>query len=386
MAYSQDQIERVIDDIDLASEPSSVTNVMVAAVLRFLSSRLTSLASSLSDISRQLSNAVASIWTVETNLLNLKEDYDKHVESSRKSLSSLDDRISSVGRTAAFADATANEANDRSKYNRREIEKLTDGKAEREELSNVLSRASAGGAEAVVPDISLLALRKNEQLLTEAERAQVLENLGRPEIKLFDMQWEAAGGTVIVSGVTYGLNGLNDITLAEALRIYSLFPLCESRMLNKPALFSNTRNVRTLFPVTLGSAGDYSSMNDCFRESREIEVLAIKGGHMVSNCFRAFYNCNKLRTIIGRIALVRPSVGEMFQSCLALEDVQILGLTCSISFSGSPRLSLASIEYIVRGASNTTAITITLHPTAYARVTDEMFAQALAKNITIAAA
>lgn len=231
----------------------------------------------------------------------------------------------------------------------------------------------------------------------------VLRLVDAAKLALFDMQWEAAGGTVIVSGVTYGLNGLNDITLAEALRIYSLFPLCESRMSDKLALFSNTRNVRTLFPVTLGFLGDNSNMSNCFRESREIEVLAIKGGHMVADCSRAFYNCNKLRTIIGRISLVNPSVGEMFAGCGALEDVQIWGLTCSISFSGSPKLSFASMEYIVRGASNTKAITIWVHPDVYAKLsgdtsnaaaaalTDEELTQwqqvcadAIAKNISFA--
>lgn len=52
--------------------------------------------------------------------------------------------------------------------------------------------------------------------------------------------------------------------------------------------------------------------------------------------------------------------------------------------SDSPLLSLESISYMIENATNTAAITITLHPTAYARVSDELFALAAEKNITIA--
>lgn len=45
---------------------------------------------------------------------------------------------------------------------------------------------------------------------------------------------------------------------------------------------------------------------------------------------------------------------------------------------------LECVQFMVENAANTSAITITLHPTAYARVTDELFALAAEKNITIA--
>ena len=74
----------------------------------------------------------------------------------------------------------------------------------------------------------------------------------------------------------------------------------------------------------------------------------------------------------------------MFQGCRSLESVEIRNLMANISFGQSPKLSLASIEYMVNNCHSSAAITITLHPTAYARVTDELFALAAEKNITIA--
>ena len=49
----------------------------------------------------------------------------------------------------------------------------------------------------------------------------VEEAVDKAKFKLFDDQWTAAGGTVIVSGVTYGLNGLNDLTYDEAIGVYA---------------------------------------------------------------------------------------------------------------------------------------------------------------------
>ena len=73
-----------------------------------------------------------------------------------------------------------------------------------------------------------------------------------------------------------------------------------------------------------------------------------------------------------------------FNMCDSLVSVKIKGLTHSLVFRDSPLLSLDSISFMVSNAANTKAITLTLHPDAYARVTEEVFAAAAAKNITIA--
>jgi len=95
-------------------------------------------------------------------------------------------------------------------------------KADRTELSPVMVRDTGEGAEMPEPDFPALMLRKNEQALTAEERRQVMVNLGRPDTAAFDLQWAGAGGTVFVPGELYGLNGINDITLAEAMKIWRL--------------------------------------------------------------------------------------------------------------------------------------------------------------------
>ena len=76
-------------------------------------------------------------------------------------------------------------------------------------------------------------------------------------------------------------------------------------------------------------------------------------------------------------------MGNNFSNLRNLEDVTIR-TKVSIKLSECPKLSYSSIEYIVTNAANTKPITITLHPDAYARVTEEIFAAAAEKNITIA--
>ena len=89
----------------------------------------------------------------------------------------------------------------------------------------------------------------------------------------------------------------------------------------------------------------------------------------------------------------------MFDGCSSLEDVSIQQLNSNVSLSDSPRLTLASVVLAVRQSTNTTAITITLHATAYARCQADtteytyqgntytgILAYASARNITIASA
>ena len=77
-------------------------------------------------------------------------------------------------------------------------------------------------------------------------------------------------------------------------------------------------------------------------------------------------------------------VSEAFAGCVKLRNVELKNTKVNISFSDSPLLSLDSIQYLIAYAANTSPITITLHPDAYARLTDELIAQATEKQITFA--
>jgi hypothetical protein len=74
---------------------------------------------------------------------------------------------------------------------------------------------------------------------------------------------------------------------------------------------------------------------------------------------------------------------EAFGDCYSLEDLFIQNLKASINISWSP-INNESMAFIVENAANTSAITISVSPYTYYRLTDEIKTAATAKNITIA--
>lgn len=96
-------------------------------------------------------------------------------------------------------------------------------------------------------------------------------------------------------------------------------------------------------------------------------------------------NCPQLRIIDMYIYMTNLPTNEyLFNNCPKLETVYLCAIKTSFNIIGAPLLSLASIQYMVDDAANTSPITITLHPDAHARLTEELIAQAAEKQITFA--
>ena len=75
------------------------------------------------------------------------------------------------------------------------------------------------------------------------------------------------------------------------------------------------------------------------------------------------------------------------EEAIALKNVKVVSTFkdgYTVQIKESPLLSLESINYTIE--NSTKSLTIILHADAYARVTDEMFEKAAAKNITITSA
>lgn len=84
---------------------------------------------------------------------------------------------------------------------------------------------------------------------------------------------------------------------------------------------------------------------------------------------RVFYYCGKLKKIVGILSFnytFKKDMDGSFEGCALLETVSIVGLCFNVSFADSPNLSKDSILYMIQNSAAISAITITLHPTAYA--------------------
>ena len=107
----------------------------------------------------------------------------------------------------------------------------------------------------------------------------------------------------------------------------------------------------------------------------------------------SFYACPKLRIIktLDVTYAERIDLTHSFHALPALETLELKGLKLSVSIPDSPLLSLASLQYLVNNAANTSAITVTVHPEVYTKLSDEantewykVMTDAAAKNISFA--
>lgn len=208
----------------------------------------------------------------------------------------------------------------------------------------------------------------------------------------------AAGAVYNEQTGFYELNGLTDITEEQMRTIY--VDCCSNvRVASLQERYSYSR-MRTNFRFSdnYGAwVSGFSVQNMCYGCTL-LEVFAVSSDPNflhIANCSRMFLNCSKLKTIRGGIKFnsTITNYSSMFSGCALLESVKCNGIVASISFSDSPLLSLESLQYLITNATNTTAITVTVHADVYAKIQDEsqadwhaLIATAQEKQITFATA
>lgn len=100
-------------------------------------------------------------------------------------------------------------------------------------------------------------------------------------------------------------------------------------------------------------------------------INSYEGVVMATEAYQAFFGCTKLRCIYGRLGL-NGRVTDMFKGCSALERVRLYELNRSISLEDCPSINVDSIVFAITKAAPTSAIVITLHPTAYAAMSVDL--------------
>lgn len=179
------------------------------------------------------------------------------------------------------------------------------------------------------------------------------------------------GETVTHKAGHYYLNGLGDITEEQMMAIYNaphnaIYPLAYTG-------YANDKNVRTLIlkgtggHVALNNVSIASIFNSCL-----IETLNFKSIFCIdSKLDSMFKNCTKLTHIKGTVFCQNCSINQIFYGCVNLKTVDVQRLNKDISFSDSAELSKNSVLNMINNAITTSAITLTLHPVAYARLADD---------------
>lgn len=184
------------------------------------------------------------------------------------------------------------------------------------------------------------------------------------------------GETVTHKAGHYYLNGLGDITEHEMSVIYStphnaLYPFAYAHLYNTRTLFWKN-GTKTSIPSRISHDGIFFSNTklESIGSGTANDSLYYTGDALELNGY--FRLCPMLKhiNIMFQIAYIKK-LTRMFDGCRVLETVHLVKLPCDVSFLDSPNISKQSIAFAIANAVPSTAITITLHADAYARLAND---------------
>lgn len=174
------------------------------------------------------------------------------------------------------------------------------------------------------------------------------------------------------------LNGLTDLTEEDMWDIYLAgVPRTENLTEFYKETSVDNKSIRTTFNFTVkgDGVGTGTILGGTFLNCGNVEVVQFyKNPNAIiyaKELFYAFYNCQKLREIVNTLQIYKTTalMDNAFVNCKALKSVKLKNLRKDISFKDSPFLSYESLNYLVTNATNTAAITVTVHPTTYSYLT-----------------
>lgn len=159
---------------------------------------------------------------------------------------------------------------------------------------------------------------------------------------------------------------------------------------NATNLTSLTQNATNLVKLTIkgNTNGNKITFNSAFRTKNLVTLDLTDFNAKISSCTYMCYDAVSLKEIKGVLDFSEcTAFTSFFNNCKALEEFRVLpnSIKSSISIPSSPNLSTETIQSIVDGfATSETALTLVLHATAKAKVTEDQIAQLTSKNCSLA--
>ena len=167
----------------------------------------------------------------------------------------------------------------------------------------------------------------------------------------------------------YYLNGLGDITEEQMMAIYAKGELLTVQY-NLLAFKGRTH----LYYRTIQSTSSITGYYYAYLAQSEVVNFYFNASSITNfegNSDRLFGQCRNLKYINGAIRFNTTALSaDVFNNTLQLRVVQIYQLKSSISLSHCEFISKKSVLYAINNSTATTAITITLHANAFARLKD----------------
>lgn len=203
------------------------------------------------------------------------------------------------------------------------------------------------------------------------------------------------------------LNGYGDISYNEMLQIYTrTFPQVlnlDLAALSWEQSYYNPTKIRTNIPFAYVRLNEGSSRPEItnpipassYNSYVPYAVMMLPQGTRKNSKGLTFASLKRLMpdskvVIVHVVGLIQAASAQnedywylSFAGATYLQTIHIKGIACSVSFAVSRWLRRESIRFMIDNATNTSAITLTLHADAYARLTEEDKAAATAKNINL---
>lgn len=227
---------------------------------------------------------------------------------------------------------------------------------------------------------------KNGTVTAEKLSTEVRKKVNNPLRPLYT----AAGAEYDEITGLYSLNGVTGLSESDIALSYSFKDVVYR--LNISRVLQNIYSIKAFFPhrgtvqsqqvfknAPLNGTGTFSATSleiirvnaatTNLNETNLTNILPCSGDVWSAT----FLNCSNLREVWPiNVTNVPRFATDTFKGTPLLVELRLYGLSNNIEFSDSRVISKASILYIVNNALPTTsAITITLHPDAYARLADD---------------
>lgn len=174
----------------------------------------------------------------------------------------------------------------------------------------------------------------------------------------------------------YYLNGLGDITEEEMVEIYS--NTFQDMHANDITKYYRSQTFRYKFRTNLRSMGDFTSigrdgklyLESAFYANAAVEVVVLNFQKMkidAVGAHNAFMFADSLKHVIG---FLKESSASTNLSIPALRSINLI-TNRNVDLTKAILIYKRSILYMIQNATPTSAVTITLHPDAYARISNQ---------------
>ena len=195
-------------------------------------------------------------------------------------------------------------------------------------------------------------------------------------------EWNGTGADIEKQGV-YGdtithkagywyLNELGDITTEEMRQIYLYANLDNGAkgVAKYLAGIAMRTNIATWSSSWNGKIKDQEAF--AYASNVIVARMRNKEHYIDTNASYTFTGCTALQKILPTLdATSTTAFNGIFENCNNLREVRIKNVKVAIKFDKSPLISKASILYLIQNSAATSAMVITLHADAYARLAED---------------